>query len=955
MPNAHNMPNHVYSLILAIFLATWSHLVIGQEFLSPLDAELEKADSLNSIGLKGEALKVYLQIESQLNADSAKAIINSKIARVNFDLGHIDISINYYEKSLAFQQSADRGKDPGMAATHAMLGYLYRYYKFNDRLALSNYLKQAALIRQFPNEFDVQIIFYNHYNLATTYRLIEDYQMGLSYAYSALDIANKEDNDQYRRLSFSVIANLYNALNNNQKAIEAYESKIALILSENNTDRSSLPADYNNLATAYLDLDRLVEAEMAILKSARIQESMGVSARTWLVYGSLRVKQNRIDEATNFYRQALSKATNNKEEAIIHAQIGRAFETADLYISAIEQYEMAIAAETADFTGELPSTGSQSIINPFLFRIRSYLARTKTSLFKETGDESWLNEANEIYSQLLSSGRNQREQFVTDQAKLLFQDFAHDHFEKALEALFLKQQIEPDSDLIDKAWIYMEENKAQDLLNSINKVKNYARLEVSDSIIKAESGIRTRLLEANAALQVCELAQCPDSLLIEKRNNILRLNQSLDLIKSQVQKDHPNYFQAISSNPIPSLKDYIQLTGNTQTISYFFGSDFIYLLSVTSKETIFDRLPLGDDTKQGIARFQKAIGDRDNLRKSLAENRLLLVENGALLYQKLILPVLDFERDRLIIIPDGPLNQIPFEALLVNKAPPIEGTPNFKDLDYLIRHFSVSYSFSGALLLDQMERQSSTEKAAILAFGQPKVSSLSSLSGSKEELRAIENAVKRVNSYVGDQATRSRWNETSTKNYNVIHLALHASSDTLNPLYSAIYFSEEDDNSLNQLRLYELYETDINAELVILSACETGIGKWQKGEGVLSISKGFAYANNPNLIMSLWTVGDQVTSELFRDFYIELAKGESIGNALRTAKLSYLQTADELMAHPINWAGVIQMGNSGQAFEEESANLSLVYWALGLLLVTFIYAFYKKAQAKSLHTILPEP
>jgi CHAT domain-containing protein len=145
--------------------------------------------------------------------------------------------------------------------------------------------------------------------------------------------------------------------------------------------------------------------------------------------------------------------------------------------------------------------------------------------------------------------------------------------------------------------------------------------------------------------------------------------------------------------------------------------------------------------------------------------------------------------------------------------------------------------------------------------------------------------------------------------YRVIHLATHSIVDDENPSFSRLIFSAGSDSTEDgHLHSYELYNLHLNADLVTLSACNTGFGKIQEGEGIMSLARGFAYAGCPNIVMSLWPASDKATAHLMEMFYQGLAAGLSKDAALRKAKLQYLNEADALSANPYFWSSFVFMG-----------------------------------------------
>jgi CHAT domain-containing protein len=158
-------------------------------------------------------------------------------------------------------------------------------------------------------------------------------------------------------------------------------------------------------------------------------------------------------------------------------------------------------------------------------------------------------------------------------------------------------------------------------------------------------------------------------------------------------------------------------------------------------------------------------------------------------------------------------------------------------------------------------------------------------------------------------------------------------------MYSKLVFSPNIDKKEDGLlNTYELFNMNLHAELAILSACNTGSGKLQAGEGILSIARGFFYAGVPSVVMTLWSVEDNSSSELMELFYKHLTEGLPKDEALRRAKLDYLKQSDQLTAFPYFWAGYVNIGDNSPL--EISKNKYLSYIMLASALVLLLASFY---------------
>ena len=186
--------------------------------------------------------------------------------------------------------------------------------------------------------------------------------------------------------------------------------------------------------------------------------------------------------------------------------------------------------------------------------------------------------------------------------------------------------------------------------------------------------------------------------------------------------------------------------------------------------------------------------------------------------------------------------------------------------------------------------------------------------------------------------------KAKASDFGILHLAMHAFTVDQNPLFSRLIFTPASDTTEdNFLHAIELYNMKLHAQMTVLSACNTGLGAVKKGEGIMSLSRAFAYAGVPSLVMSLWSVPDKSTSSIMVDFYKGIKEKRPKDEALRTAKLNYLkQTKVDELTHPFYWAGFIPVGDMTPV---ESSTNSLWYLIPMILLgILGIVLFMRKGK-----------
>ncbi|MEO0897580.1 MAG: CHAT domain-containing tetratricopeptide repeat protein [Bacteroidota bacterium] len=265
-----------------------------------------------------------------------------------------------------------------------------------------------------------------------------------------------------------------------------------------------------------------------------------------------------------------------------------------------------------------------------------------------------------------------------------------------------------------------------------------------------------------------------------------------------------------------------------------------------------------------------------------------------------------------IILPDAELFYLPFEILQ-------------NDAGNLIDQFRISYLYSGKIWIKtERDNQSSLPSTRSLAMAPEIVADQAWTAQLEETVRStlvpLQGAAKEIeeinkffpgSAYAGLEATEALFRKTA-KNFNILHLATHGIINRGEPLYSKLMFGPGNDSTPEndgQLHTYEIFDLELKAELVTLSACHTGAGTYEEGEGVISLARGFAYAGCPNLVMSLWQVPDEATAILMGKFYEELAFGKPKDLALQSAKQYYIENSPPEKASPFYWAAWVLIGD----------------------------------------------
>lgn len=357
-------------------------------------------------------------------------------------------------------------------------------------------------------------------------------------------------------------------------------------------------------------------------------------------------------------------------------------------------------------------------------------------------------------------------------------------------------------------------------------------------------------------------------------------------------------------------------------LEYYVGDSSSCLWVVTGRENRLFMLPGREKLRDQVETIRFGLQDPG---EDISD---FFVNAASYLYEVLIGPAEPYltKKSNLIIIPDDILNYLPFEVLLTGKP---DGTAKklYSDLPYLIIKYPVSYVQSASVLNSIISNQSERMKVKsadkkLIAFGDPVYDkeyspktpggqNFSNLDFSMQEIEKIADCFKEGNAviFAGDSATEDRVKGTDFGRFNYLHFATHGYINEAEPDLSSLVLTRDSISAEDGLlQSSEIFDLHLNANLVVLSACQTGLGRLVRGEGMIGLTRAFMYAGTPSVLASLWSVSDMSTATLMGDFYTNLIPGKlDKADALRRAKLACI--GDNQFAHPFYWASFVMIGD----------------------------------------------
>lgn len=538
----------------------------------------------------------------------------------------------------------------------------------------------------------------------------------------------------------------------------------------------------------------------------------------------------------------------------------------------------------------------------------------------------------------------QRSRLTTGKTELI--ENALPIFEKNIKTNIRLYGLTNDIKYIQDAFQCMEESRAVGLLEILQDAMATYESNIPDSLLQKERRFNKEI--ANYEIQKFkaekdEKRNLTDSALLAINNKLFELKSAYRALKQQFETDYPAYYKQkydISTISLEELQQQL-LQPNQTFIEYMVGDSAVYIFVVKKNDVKLVHVPhdgiaidsLVEAVGEGLSGYYKLpVRERSELlyTKYLQQ----YISAAVALHEKLIAPVADMLSPSLIISANGRLGLLPFEVLLSEKPRDIS---NFNTYNFLIRRYPVSYCYSATLLREMTQKKHiKPPQNDLIAFAPFYTKTENELKQfvqksrkynwlDESELLANRKgygelpfsgpevflAAKRWKGsyYIGESANKSTFQQLAGQ-YNIIHLSTHGVVDNRSGEYSYLTFGNHD-----SARVYvrEIYNMDLNADLVILSACETAVGEVQKGEGVINLSRAFASAGAKSIVTSLWVVNDAASEMLMNNFHEELWPGKSKDEALRQAKLRFMQQHPGEQSHPFFWAGFVGVGDVGRS------------------------------------------
>jgi CHAT domain-containing protein/Flp pilus assembly protein TadD len=771
------------------------------------------------------------------------------------------------------------------------LGVLY--YENGNYLQSRNYFTQALeLINKNPKKDASWVVNIENNMAAASYKLGQ-YQQAIA-IYKTICSQKIFTSQIFLNMGLA-----YKAMGNYQQALNWFQR----------VNANTLPRVFNELAHTHLLLNHPDSASY-YLKRFQTSASINKAAPGSIYTGMYHLYQGDL----LIHRQQYQAALQELQKAII--------------IFSGHFSNNNILANPAQFTGTFTSYR--------LFDVLFKKAATFELIYKGTHRESWLQASLQTYASAISLLRYIEKSYDTDEAKLFLKNNNQQVYQHAVNVCLQLHALHPDGGYAQQAFVMAERNKASVMYSGVRE-KGIRKLPgIDPALIQQERNIKYNLARLSIQGDQTQDSAALVTLAREKAGFEIQLAQ----VQHALEQNSVYYqFRYRDAWPRPdSLQQY--LTSQQAVISFYTtDNNTLHVFVITRSAFKQTRIDSFFTIQQAVTHWLAA------LQNPASGRRFKGAPWGQQLYRQLVKPMqaLTADATEWIIIPDNLLYYLPFESL------PATADANGKTL---LETTDISYQFSSRFIVTQAARKQppSSTPFQTLAFA-PFVQAgkqfphheynfMQQLPASAQEIANLPGR-----SFINEQATKEQFLQ-QLQQYPVIHLATHAIADTGNSAASFIaFYPHTQQPAKDALYLEELYGLNMEGtRLIIISACETGHGQLVNSEGVLSLTRGFAYAGCASMVNSLWKADDNATAAILHQFHFYLQKGFTKSKALRQAKLDYLHS-NALYKTPDYWAHLILTGDNQPLVKAAT----WYRWLLGggALLVVLSGVVYYKRRKKS--------
>ncbi|MDA0196628.1 MAG: CHAT domain-containing protein, partial [Bacteroidetes bacterium] len=860
-----------------------------------------------------EAEKAYVTAKKVIDDNSIlDKILLSKLldlyGRIKWHTGEFEAALEQFRLALAHCISVFGVSHPDVGAIYANMGIMYKNLLQYDK-ALEYYTLSLNLRKKF---------------------------LGVDH----LEVANSYNNIGYLLYKKDLFED---ALTIHQKALNIRKVQLS-------PSHSSILQSLEHIGLCYGGMGQFREAEKYFksILNARI-EKYGINNH-WVGYayynlGAIAVEDQDYHKAADYFSIAIEigkvvYGPYNYDQADNYNRLANCYLKLNETGKAQQNFQLALQHNLPeyDWEGDVKSVPEVNYYLSFREALRSLIGLANSFANGQVADEivpsiSFIIESENLIKKF-------KRNFSKDSDLLSISSSSKQLADCANKIYYKLNELNPNHAYKEEIFRYSELAKGSALLSKLNAEKAIRISDIPEDLLKTELLFKNKQDSLNNLILniLNEDKHSPE--LDAIKTQLFETNRSYESFIDLLEANYPKYtLNKYGIDPV-KIQRVQQFLSNSESrssvIQYNYSEQNDLTISIITSEehrvVQLKSLELVDK----IQLLRQAIQEpgKEDFRAASFE-----------LFKELIAPIEDFlvPDKHLVIIPDGIIGFVPFDILL--RRP--EGE------DYLLFSHSITYDLSATLFVSRVP-QETNGNSKLLSYA-PKFEQvvgesvpldelivrsdiLNPLPGAEDEARKVSEIME-GDLRLGESATEALFKKEAGS-YDILHLATHSIINQEDPNYSKLMFSDKDDSEDGMLHAFELENMSLNATLVTLSACNTGVGKIEEGEGVMSMARAFRSAGVPSVVMSLWPASDKSTPDLMKYFYQNLNNGQSKDVALNHARKQYLETATGKARHPFYWGGFVLIGDN----QPIKIDRNPMIWMLpiALLMVVMLAIAYNK-------------
>jgi len=836
------------------------------------------------------------------------------------------------------------------------------YWGIGDRRKALSYMEQIAPVLHETGEVLKESTTIG--NMCVLHNDLGEYKQALELCIQALEMKREIADLAGQALTLSNTGNIYGSLGDYQKALDLYRQALAIHNSMKEETGAAIVINNIAWAYGQLgEYEKAIEYYTQAMEPFRKRDKKNSLGNVLSNIGVNYAKLNDFSRALEFHLQALAlrpeqndrdgRAISLNNIANCYAHLGDKQKALDYYTQAIAlhrsvQNDRQLATTLKNIGVFHRDEGQIPKALEYLDEARTLSAKvgdrdTEASVLFEIAkielDRGDLLSARKLIEQAIAQSESIRINLKSQSFRTSYLASVRKYYEFEIEVLMRLHQQRPNEGFDAAAIEVSEKSRARSLLELLHEARAQIEQGVDPALIERESHLRRLIAEAAERQTRLLSGKYTEEQALAASKEIDSLTTEYDQVQARIRQSSPRYASLVEPAPLSVAE--IQkrvLDQNTLLLEYALGEQKSFVWVVAHDSVKSFELPGRAAIEQGAKRFYQLLTERGVAmpNETLAQRKQRLdhvdtdyPQAAVSLSRMLLAPVAaELGQKRLLIVAEGVLQYVPFAALPLSGDAPlivdheIVNLPSASVLAMLREEFGnrKPASKAVAVIADPVftandPRLATAVKAAVkespfvdaqrsaaesgvndlsrLRFSRQEADEIARLAGDTRNLKAVDFA-----------ANRSTATDPRLGDYQIVHFATHGLINNQHPDLSGVVLSLVDEQGRPQngfLRLYDIYNLKLNADLVVLSACQTALGKEIKGEGLVGLTRGFMYAGAPRVVATLWRIDDRATADMMRRFYESMLKdGQRPSAALRAAQLSMLR--DRRWRSPHFWA-----------------------------------------------------